>query len=118
MYKKNNFIFNESVNEGVFPDLLKVTKIRPVYKRGNKQKKVTIDLFRFYQYFKKIQEKIVCNRLVSFTYKFEILMENQYGFKKNNSTISACQLIVRKIQEALDRKLLPVGMMLLTMLFC
>jgi hypothetical protein len=36
-YKKTlNSIFNESINEGVFPDLLKVTKIRPVYKRGNK----------------------------------------------------------------------------------
>jgi hypothetical protein len=37
MYKKNNCIFNESINGGVFSDLLKVTKIRPVYKRGNKQ---------------------------------------------------------------------------------
>jgi hypothetical protein len=26
-----NFIFNESINEGVFPDLLKVIKIRLVY---------------------------------------------------------------------------------------
>jgi hypothetical protein len=36
--KTLNFIFNESMNEGVFPNLLKVAKIRPVYKRGNKQK--------------------------------------------------------------------------------
>jgi hypothetical protein len=35
--KPLNFIFNESINERVFPDLLKVTKIRPVYKRGSKQ---------------------------------------------------------------------------------
>jgi hypothetical protein len=37
--KTLNFVFNELINEGVFPDLLKVKKIRPVYKRGNKQKR-------------------------------------------------------------------------------
>jgi hypothetical protein len=57
----------------------------------------------------KILEKIVYNRLVSFTAKFKILMESQYGFQKNKSTISACQSFVGKIQEALDKKLLPVG---------
>jgi hypothetical protein len=62
---------------------LKVAKIRPVYKRGN-NKQVTIDLFRFYQFLKN-PEKIVYNRLVSFTSKFKILTENQYGFQKNKS---------------------------------
>jgi hypothetical protein len=37
-------------------------------------------------------------------------MENQYGFqRKNKPTISACHSFVRKIQEALDKGLLPVG---------
>jgi hypothetical protein len=33
--KTLNFIFNDSINEDIFPGLLKATKIRPVYKRGN-----------------------------------------------------------------------------------
>jgi hypothetical protein len=36
--KPLHFIFNESINQGVFPDLLKIAKIRPVYKKGNRQK--------------------------------------------------------------------------------
>jgi hypothetical protein len=35
--KTLNFIFNESINQGVFSDLLKTAKIWPVFKKGNRQ---------------------------------------------------------------------------------
>jgi hypothetical protein len=94
--KPLNSICNESINEGVFPDLMKVTKIRPVYKRGNKQEASNYRPISVLSVFSKVMEKIVYNRLVSFTSKFKILTENQHGFKKNKSTISACQSFVRK----------------------
>jgi hypothetical protein len=51
IYKKTrNFIFNESINEGVFPDLLKVKKSDLYIKEETNKKQVTIDLFWFYQY--------------------------------------------------------------------
>jgi uncharacterized protein YlzI (FlbEa/FlbD family) len=103
-----NFIFNESINQAVFPDLLKVAKIRPVYKRENKQEVGNYRPIWVLSIFSKILEKIVYNRFVSFTTKFKILTETQYGFQKNKSTILACQSFVGKIQEALG-KLLPVG---------
>jgi hypothetical protein len=82
LIKSLNFIFNELINEGVFLDLLKVTKIRPVYKRGNKQEASNYRPISVLSVFSKILEKMVYNRLVSFTSKFKILTENQYGFKK------------------------------------
>jgi hypothetical protein len=86
-YKKPlNLIFNESINQGVFPDLLKVAKIRPVYKKGNKQE---VSNYRPISVLSILY--IVYNRLVSFTTKFKILSEKQYGFQKNKSTIIACQ---------------------------
>jgi hypothetical protein len=69
---------------------LKVTKIRPVYKRGNKQEASNYRPISVLSVFSKILERIVYNRLVSFTSKFKILTENQYGFHKNKSTISVC----------------------------
>jgi hypothetical protein len=89
--KPLNFLFNESINQ------------------GNKQEASNYIHILVLSIFSKILEKLVYNKLVSFTFKFKILTENQYGFQKNKSTISACQLFVGKIQEALDKRLLPVG---------
>jgi hypothetical protein len=61
---------------------LRVTKIRPVYKRGNKQEASIYRPIWVLSVFSKILEKIVYNRLVSFTSKFKILTENLYGTKK------------------------------------
>jgi hypothetical protein len=34
-YIKNSyFIVNVSINQGIFPDLMKTAKIRPIYKKG------------------------------------------------------------------------------------
>jgi len=30
------FIFNVSINQGIFPDLMKIEKIRPILKMGDK----------------------------------------------------------------------------------
>jgi hypothetical protein len=61
--KTLNFLLNESINEGVFPDLLKVTKIRPVYKRGNKQEISNYKPTSILSVFLKILVKIIYNRL-------------------------------------------------------
>jgi hypothetical protein len=93
--KPFNFIFNESINEGVSPELFNVTKIRPVYKRGNKQEASNYRPILVPAIFSKILEKIVYNRLVSFTSKFKILTENQYGFKKNQQYQHVSHLLGR-----------------------
>jgi hypothetical protein len=41
-------ILKASIKQGVFPDLLKVAEIRPVWVMNKKS--VTIDLYRFYLY--------------------------------------------------------------------
>jgi hypothetical protein len=51
MYKKNNFIFNESINQCMFANLVKTAKFRPVYKKGNSEKLVIIEFYLFYPYF-------------------------------------------------------------------
>jgi hypothetical protein len=41
-----NFIFNEYINQGSFPNLMRTAKVRPVYK-----KLVITDPYPFYRYF-------------------------------------------------------------------
>jgi hypothetical protein len=35
--KPLSFIYNESIYQGSFPKLMKIAKIRPAYKKGNRQ---------------------------------------------------------------------------------
>ncbi|PNF29254.1 hypothetical protein B7P43_G10478, partial [Cryptotermes secundus] len=107
--KPLTFIFNESLNQGIFPDLLKIAKVRPVYKKGNRQEASNYRPIALLSVFSKILEKIMYSRLVSFTTKYKILTENQHGFQKNKSTTSACLSFIGKVQEALDRRLGVVG---------
>jgi hypothetical protein len=85
VYKKTlNFIFNESISQGVSADFLKTEKIRPVFKKGNRQEISNYTPICFISIFSKnFRKNSVYNRLVSFISKFKILTVNQYGFQKN-----------------------------------
>jgi hypothetical protein len=73
---------------------MKVAKIRPVYKKGNRQEISNYRPISVLPIFSKIFEEIVYNILVIFISKYKILTENQYGFQRYKSTISACQSFI------------------------
>jgi hypothetical protein len=102
-------MFNESINQGVFPDLMKIAKIRPGYKKGNRQEISNYRPISVLSIFSKIVEKNIYKRLVNFISKYMILTGNQYGFQKNKLTISACQSFIGNAQKALDRRSFAVG---------
>jgi hypothetical protein len=83
---------------------MKIAKIRPPYKKGNRQEISNYRPISALSIFSKNLEKIVFNRLVNFVSKYKILTGNQYGFQKNKSTISACQSFIGNAQEALNRQ--------------
>jgi len=104
-----SLIINSSFRTGIYPDLLKVAKVHPIHKSGEK------DIFSNYRpisilpSFSKIFEKAVCNRLLSFLDKNNVLSKNQYGFRKNHSTYMAIIDIYDKISAAIDRGEFAVG---------
>ena len=53
--------------------------------------------------FDKIMEKLPHKRLYNFLEKNNILFKNQFGFRKNNSTIFALLQIPEKIRELIDK---------------
>ena len=64
---------------------------------------VIVDLSLFSQFFSRIFEKIMYNRLKSFFNKHDIFFQKQYGFRDNRSTEHAILDIVNKIQENSDK---------------
>ena len=91
------------MNEGIFPDELKVGKISPIYKKeseellGNYRPVSTLAIFG------KIFEKVMFARLHSFLTSQNLLYENQYGFRKYHSTNHAINYSVDHVESCLKQ---------------
>ncbi len=96
-------IFNLSFISGTVPDSMKLAKVIPIFKSGNKK------LFNNYRpisllpAFSKLLEKTVAIRLMSFLENFNILYEHQYGFRKKHSTIHPIMHLLKYISNSSDK---------------
>lgn len=84
--KPFTYICNRSFLTGTFPDEMKIAKVFPVYKSGDKQTLSNYRHISLLPQFSKILEKLFINRLDSFLNKYDVLSEHQYGFRNNCST--------------------------------
>jgi hypothetical protein len=105
-------IYNVSFQTGIFPDIMKKAKIRPLFKKGDKQDVQNYRPISILSAFSKILEILIYYRLLSFLMKHDILTNVQHGFMVNRSTETASQLFIESVQEALDRNLHVIGIFL------
>ena len=102
-------ICNKSFVNGVFPDKMKIAKVKPLYKSGEK------DLFTNYRpvsllsQFSKILEKLFNNRLDDFLEKNDLLVDEQYGFRKERSTSMAITQLIEELTNANEDKKFTIG---------
>ena len=77
---------NISFTTGVFPDVLKVSKIIPLHKGGSTLEVNNFRPISLLSIFDKIIEKLMHKRLYDFLDEHNILYEHQFGFRKFYST--------------------------------
>ena len=102
-------IINLSFNCGVFPDVLKVAKVIPLHKGGSTQEVNNFRPISLLSIFDKIIEKLMHKRLYHFLEVHNILYENQFGFRKKNSTAHSLIEITEKIKESIDNGMYGCG---------
>ena len=95
-------IINLSFSCGVFPDVLKVAKVIPLHKGGSTEEVNNFRPISLLSIFDKIIEKLMHKRLYHFLEVHKILYENQFGFRRNNSTAHSLIEITEKIKESID----------------
>jgi hypothetical protein len=106
------YIINLSLNQGIFPDILKIAKVLPLFK-GN-------ELFLFTNYrpisvlnsLSKIFERIFYNRLYNFLTSNEILYDKQFGFRTKHSTDMALIILLDRINLAIEQGEFVLGVFL------
>ena len=101
--------FNRLISQGLFPSVLKLGKITPIYKKDNEELLENYRPVSTLPIFGKIFEKIIYKRLYSFLVSQGILHDSQFGFRKSHSTSHALNYSVYQIQQALKQGLHVLG---------
>ena len=97
-------IYNWGIENGTYPEELKIAKVIALYKKGVKYDPNNYRPISLLSLFDKILEKILCMRLVSFLEHNKKLYCYQYGFRKAYSTVLGLIEITDYIKRLLDER--------------
>ena len=94
-------IYNRSILAGKVPDKMKIAKVIPVFKQGQKDIPSNYRPISLLSVLDKVLEKVICSRLTNFLTVNNVLYEYQFGFRKHHSTKLALievvdHIIIRK----------------------
>ena len=101
---------NQSFSQGKIPNELKIAKVIPIYKKGDKGNFANYRPISILPAFSKIFEKLAYNRIINFLDKHDILSDNQYGFRKGRSTDTAIHVLVEKFYENVENDDIMIGL--------
>ena len=102
-------IFNLSLKLGLFPDSLKVARVSPVYKKGDRDQPGNYRPISVLSILSKIFEKLVNKRLITFLSNNDVLYKHQYGFRENHSTKLAVINLINQLVRFQDEGKVTVG---------
>ena len=107
-------IINQSFDNGIFPNKLKISKVIPLLKNNDKD----VDILTNYRpisllpCLSKVFEKIVHNQLYTYLQSNQLIYKHQYGFRPNHSTELAALELTNKLQNYLSQHLNPIAIFL------
>ena len=119
-------IYNQSIETGVVPNILKISQVTPVYRNGDATDPANYRPISTLSSFSKVLEKLIYNQLYNFLEKYSILYKYQFGFRKGYSTEQAILEITDSLKKAMEKSWSPVVFFLifqrhltqLTTIFC
>lgn len=108
--KPLTYICNLSLKNGEFPEKMKIAKVIPLFKAGDRHLCTNYRPASLLSQFSKIIEKVFSSRLDSFLEGNNLLTTNQYGFRNNSSTSYALFDLIEEITNAIDKRKYSVGL--------
>lgn len=103
------YICNLSFQVGYFPDKMKIAKVIPLFKAGDKKLYTNYRPVAILSQFSKILEKLFVARLDCFVEKCKLLIDCQYGFRDSTATSMALMDLMEELSSAVNEKKFAVG---------
>ena len=103
---------NRSMHLGIFPDLMKLAEVIPLYKGKSRESETNYRPISLLTTMSKIVEKIVYSRVYKFLTKTGQICESQYGFRSNHSCEHAVAHVIGSILKNLENKKSTISVML------
>ena len=105
-------IINDSFSSGVFPDLMKLAKVIPLYKKSSPENPTNFRPISLLSVFSKIIEKLMHTRLCTFLEKYDILHSLQFGFCSKHSSLHALISITESAKKTTDDGMFGYGVLI------
>lgn len=96
-------LFNMCIDQGKFPDCFKISRVVPIFKKGDADSVENYRPISIVPLFGKIFEIILKNNLVEYFDRHSVVHSSQFGFRKGYSTVQAVTGIIDGIVEGLER---------------
>ena len=112
IYKTLAKVYNQSLEQGIVPDILKLSKVTPIDKGGEITDATNFRPISTLSAFTQIFEKLVYKQLINYIEKYEILYQFQFGLRKGRSTKQAIAEITDNLKNGIDNNLLTCGVFL------
>ena len=105
-------IFNESLMMGIFPEVMKLADVVPLYEAKEKFLETNYRPISLLTTMSKILEKVVYNRVYKFLNDNDQLYENQYGFRNRHSCDNAVCDVISHLVKNLEASKTSVALFL------
>ena len=92
------------MKHGFFPESLKVAKVIPIHKSGDQEDFSNSGPISLLPVLGKVFERVLYTRFLAYIDKFDLLDENQFGYRRKHKTVDALASVIQQIRLAMDRK--------------
>ena len=96
-------LFNNCLRSGIFPNELKIARVIPLYKSGDKSDITNYRPISLLPVLSKIFEKLIHSRMAKFFDENNVIYNKQFGFRRKHSTVHALNTAVTQIIESLNK---------------
>ena len=105
-------LINKSLESGVFPNLMKLAEVVPLYKGKSGDQETNYRPISLLTTMSKVMEKVVYKRVYDFLTSTGQICDTQYGFRSKHSCDHAVAQVVGTILKNLENKRITVSVML------